>query len=168
MDKKTLSSQGDFLRPSQTSSTRCQESRFHESFCCICNACSRSPRALSATSQRYRRSAECLARDQASSFSSPDFLKSAGGAPGLHLVLICGGKFFSKKDEEKFPVEYLLFPSFPPCCSVEAFREREKKVFFFLFLQRDSLFFLKWDAGNSSSPRSAGLRSARIYIRVIQ
>lgn len=67
------------------------------SFCCICNAGSRSPRALSATSQCCKPSTECLARDQASSLSSLGFLKSAGGALGLHLVLICGGNSFPSR-----------------------------------------------------------------------
>lgn len=42
------------------------------------------------------------------------------------------GIFFSKKKKmkTKFPIEYLLF-SFPPCCSVEVFGDREQKNPFF-------------------------------------
>lgn len=131
------------------------------------------PRASSATSQCYKPSAECLAHDQASSLPSLCSLKSAGGAPGLHLVLICVWNFFleKKKIKTKFPIEYMLF-FFPPRFSVEGFGDRERKTtnifFFFLPQQRRLVFFLKRDAGNTSSLRATGLRSAHLHIRMNQ
>lgn len=57
-------------------------------------------------------------------FSSQQF-----GLQALSLGALIEGKLFLKrlKKNEKFPVEYLLFSSSPPCCLVEAFREREGK-----------------------------------------
>lgn len=67
-----------------------------------------------------------------------------------------------------FLIEYLLF-FFPPSCSVEVFEDREKKsIFFFLPYQRGLLFVLKRDAGNTSSLRATGLRSAHLHIRMNQ
>lgn len=56
-----------------------------------------------------------------------------------------GGDFFSpRRLKKKFPVEYLLFSSFPPCCYVEAFGEREKKKTFFFFFIGARYFSWNW------------------------
>lgn len=79
-------------------------------------------------------------------------------------------EFFSqrtKKMKTNFPIEYLLF-SFPHLVLWRCLETERKNIIFFLPHQRGLLFFLKRVAGNTSSLRATGLRSAHLHIRMNQ
>lgn len=59
VDKKDVNSWGDFLRPLQTSSHTVKRLIFMRLLVAFVNTCSRSPRALSATSQHYKNRTKC-------------------------------------------------------------------------------------------------------------